>query len=132
MKIDEIRIGMKASYTQTITDADIKAFAGISGDRNPAHLDEEYAKNSRYKRRISHGLLCASFFSAIFGTKLPAVAKTDFTNPSSSGKNMSKIIKDMSDGLSKNITDMEQPVVLKKVIKELFAAEIEDKAFEKK
>ena len=71
MKIDEIRIGMKASYTQTITDADIKAFAGISGDRNPAHLDEEYAKNSRYKRRISHGLLCASFFSAIFGTKLP-------------------------------------------------------------
>ena len=67
MKIDEIRIGMKASYTQTITDADIKAFAGISGDRNPAHLDEEYAKNSRYKRRISHGLLCASFFSAIFG-----------------------------------------------------------------
>ena len=68
----------------------------------------------------------------IFDTKLPAVTKTDFTNPSSSGKNMSKIIKDVSDGLSKNITDMEQPAVLKKVIKELFAAEIEDKAFEKK
>ena len=79
-----------------------------------------------------YNLVETEFVKPIFGTKLPAVAKTDFTNPSSSGKNMSKIIKDMSDGLSKNITDMEQPVVLKKVIKELFAAEIEDKAFEKK
>lgn len=69
--LDEISIGMEASYSQTITDNDIKAFAGISGDRNPAHLDEEYSKKSRYKRRIAHGLLSASFFSAIFGTKLP-------------------------------------------------------------
>ena len=69
--IDEIEIGMTASYTQTITDADVKAFAGISGDHNPVHLSEEYAKNSRFKNRIAHGLLTASFFSAIFGTKLP-------------------------------------------------------------
>lgn len=69
--IDEIQIGMTASYTQTITDADVKAFAGVSGDHNPVHLSEEYAKNSRFKDRIAHGLLTASFFSAIFGTKLP-------------------------------------------------------------
>ncbi|WP_459815877.1 MaoC family dehydratase [Campylobacter concisus] len=69
--IEEIRIGMKASYSQTITDADIKAFAGISGDRNPVHIDEEYASNSRYKKRIAHGLMTASYFSAIFGTKIP-------------------------------------------------------------
>ena len=69
--IDEIQLDMTASYTQTITDADIKAFAGISGDHNPVHLSEEYAKNSRFKNRIAHGLLTASFFSAIFGTKLP-------------------------------------------------------------
>ena len=68
----------------------------------------------------------------IFGSSLPVVAKTDFTNPSSSGKNMSKIIKDMSNGLSKIITDMEQPVVLKKVIAGIFAAEIDDRAFNKK
>jgi len=69
--IEDIQIGMKASYTQTITDADVKAFAGISGDHNPVHLNEEYAKDSRFKDRIAHGLLTASFFSAIFGTKLP-------------------------------------------------------------
>ena len=69
--IEEIKVGMTASYSQTITDADVKAFAGVSGDHNPVHLSEEYAKDSRFKDRIAHGLLTASFFSAIFGTKLP-------------------------------------------------------------
>ena len=69
--IDEIVIGMSASYSQTITDYDIKAFAGLSGDHNPVHIDEIYAENSRYKKRIAHGLLSAGFFSALFGTKLP-------------------------------------------------------------
>jgi 3-hydroxybutyryl-CoA dehydratase len=69
--IEEMHIGMMASYAQTITDADVKAFAALSGDHNPVHLSEEYAENSRFKKRIAHGLLTASFFSAIFGTKLP-------------------------------------------------------------
>lgn len=69
--LEEIKVGMTASYTQTITDADVKAFAGVSGDHNPVHLSEDYARNSRFKDRIAHGLLTASFFSAIFGTKLP-------------------------------------------------------------
>ncbi len=67
----EITIGMNASYSQTITDADIKNFAGISGDNNPVHMDDVYAGNSRFKKRIAHGLLSASFFSALFGTRLP-------------------------------------------------------------
>ncbi|PHS33936.1 MAG: acyl dehydratase [Sulfurovum sp.] len=69
--LEEIAVGMSVSYSQTITDTDIKAFAGISGDRNPVHLDEIYAEHSRYKKRIAHGLMTASFFSALFGTKLP-------------------------------------------------------------
>jgi len=69
--IDELEVGMSASYSQTITDADIKSFAAISGDNNPVHMDDVYAKNSRFKKRIAHGLLSASFFSALFGTKLP-------------------------------------------------------------
>ena len=69
--LEEIEIGMIASYSQTITDADVKAFAGISGDRNPVHLDEGYAEQSRYKKRIAHGLMTASYFSALFGTKIP-------------------------------------------------------------
>ncbi|WP_085277903.1 MaoC family dehydratase [Pseudogulbenkiania subflava] len=67
----DFEIGMSASYSQTITDADIKSFAGISGDNNPVHMSDEFAENSRFNRRIAHGLLSASFFSALFGTKLP-------------------------------------------------------------
>lgn len=70
-KIEEIEIGMEVSYSQTITDSDVKAFSGISGDKNPVHMDEEYASKSRYKRRIAHGMMSAGYFSALFGTKLP-------------------------------------------------------------
>ena len=71
IEIEDIKIGMWVSYSQTITDADIKAFSGISGDKNPVHMDEEYAEKSRYKKRIAHGLISASYFSALFGTKIP-------------------------------------------------------------
>lgn len=70
-QLEDIVVGMSESYSQTITDADIKSFSGISGDRNPVHLDEIYAESSRFKKRIAHGMLSASFFSALFGTKLP-------------------------------------------------------------
>jgi 3-hydroxybutyryl-CoA dehydratase len=69
--IDNLKVGMTESYEQTITDADIKTFAGLSGDNNPVHVSEEYAEKSRFKKRIAHGLLSASFFSALFGTRLP-------------------------------------------------------------
>lgn len=70
-QIDEIEIGMTASLSQIITDEDVRKFAGLSGDNNPVHLDEDYAEKSRYKKRIAHGLLSAGFFSALFGTRLP-------------------------------------------------------------
>ncbi|PUE54815.1 acyl dehydratase [Limnohabitans sp. Rim8] len=68
---DTLEIGMTASYSQTITDADIKSFAEISGDNNPVHIDDEFAADSQFGRRIAHGLLSSSFFSALFGTKIP-------------------------------------------------------------
>ena len=71
MELEDITIGMSESYTQTITDADIKSFAGISGDKNPVHMSDEYAANSPFKKRIAHGMISSSFFSALFGTKLP-------------------------------------------------------------
>ncbi|MEA3467614.1 MAG: MaoC family dehydratase [Thermodesulfobacteriota bacterium] len=70
-KIENIEVGMNTSYSQTITDADIKTFAGISGDHNPVHMSDEYASESRFGKRIAHGLISASFFSALFGTQLP-------------------------------------------------------------
>jgi len=69
--VDEIEDGMSASLSRTITAADIVAFAEISGDTNPLHLDEAFAAASRFRGRIAHGMLAASFISAVFGTKLP-------------------------------------------------------------
>jgi 3-hydroxybutyryl-CoA dehydratase len=55
-KIEEILPGMSASLSHLVTDEDVRGFAEVSGDRNPVHLDEEYAKQSRFGRRIAHGL----------------------------------------------------------------------------
>ncbi len=71
LTIDQIEVGMQAFYSHTVTDADVKAYAGLSGDNNPVHMSEEYAEKSRFKARIAHGLFSAGFFSALFGTRLP-------------------------------------------------------------
>lgn len=57
--------------SKTVTEADIILFAGITGDFNPAHIDEEYAKQSMFKGRIAHGMLSAGFISATLAMKLP-------------------------------------------------------------
>ena len=70
-KINLMSVGMSESIKKIITDKDVISFANISGDNNPIHLSDKYAENTRYKKRIAHGMLSASLFSAIFGTKLP-------------------------------------------------------------
>lgn len=69
--VDEIQIGQKASLSKTITETDIYAFAGITGDFNPVHVNAEFAKKTIFKERIAHGLLTAGLISAVLGTKLP-------------------------------------------------------------
>lgn len=69
--LESVTVGMKASYSQTITDSDIKCFAGMSGDHNPVHVSDEYIQNSRFKKRVAHGFLPTTFFSGLFGTRLP-------------------------------------------------------------
>ena len=69
--LDEITDGMTAVFSKTVTEADIVLFAGITGDTNPVHLDEEFAKPTMFKGRIAHGMLTAGFVSTVFGTKLP-------------------------------------------------------------
>ena len=68
---EDLRLGMTAIYTRTITDSDIVLFCGISGDTNPIHLDHEYASRTRFRGPIAHGMLSASFISTVLGTKLP-------------------------------------------------------------
>jgi 3-hydroxybutyryl-CoA dehydratase len=67
----EIAVGRRASITRTISNADIRAFAEVTGDTNPLHMDDAFAARSRFGRRVAHGLLSASLISAVLGTKLP-------------------------------------------------------------
>lgn len=69
--IKEIKLNDSASYTRTITDAMVILFAGVSGDDNPVHVNDTYAKNSMFKERIAHGALISSLFSKVLGTELP-------------------------------------------------------------
>src|SRR5690348_13278620 len=66
-----ISVGQRASLTRTISDADIRAFAEVTGDGNPLHIDDAFAAHSRFGRRIAHGLLSAGLISAVLGTRLP-------------------------------------------------------------
>jgi len=68
---DDITIGQKASQTRTLTQADIQAFASISGDVNPAHLDKEYAEHTLFHGVIAHGMWGGALISTILGTRLP-------------------------------------------------------------
>lgn len=70
---EEIQIGESASFSKTITEADIILFAGISGDFNPLHMNEEYAKTTIFGRRIAHGGLAASLLAPVLGNQLPGL-----------------------------------------------------------
>ncbi|WP_085900997.1 MaoC family dehydratase [Kiloniella majae] len=69
--IEDLNEGMEASFSKTVTEADIVLFAGVSGDTNPVHIDEEAAKQSVFEGRIAHGMLTASYLSTVLGTRLP-------------------------------------------------------------
>lgn len=65
------QVGQQASVTRTISESDVYLFAGITGDLNPAHTNEEYAKKTHFKTRIAHGMLSSGLISAVLGMKLP-------------------------------------------------------------
>lgn len=69
--IEDLSVGMTACYGKTVTDADIVLFAGVSGDNNAVHTNQEFAATTVFGSRIAHGMLSASFISAALGTRLP-------------------------------------------------------------
>ncbi len=69
--IDEIRVGETAEFAKTVSESDIYLYAGITGDFNPAHINEEYARKTFFKTRIAHGMLTAGFISAVIANRLP-------------------------------------------------------------
>lgn len=69
--INEIKLGDKASFQKTISETDVYMYAGITGDLNPVHINEEYAKCTMFKGRIVHGMLTAGLISSVLAMKLP-------------------------------------------------------------
>lgn len=67
----DLKEGMSEVFSKTITEADLLMFAGVSGDTNPIHLDQDFASRTMFEGRIAHGMLTASLVSTVLGTKLP-------------------------------------------------------------
>ena len=69
--LEDLSVGQSAMFGKTVTEADIAGFAGVSGDTNPIHLHDGFARSTRFGQRIAHGMLSGSFISTVIGTKLP-------------------------------------------------------------
>jgi 3-hydroxybutyryl-CoA dehydratase len=69
--IKQIKVGQTATLSKTISETDVYLFAGITGDLNPAHVNEEYAKGTFFGRRIAHGILGAGLISSVIANRLP-------------------------------------------------------------
>ena len=70
-RLEDLSVGMTAAYEHVVTEKDVIRFAEISGDHNPVHLDEAFARSTRFKGRIVHGMLSASFLSTTIASRLP-------------------------------------------------------------
>lgn len=69
--ISEMQVGDSASFTKTVSEHDVYTYAGVSGDFNPAHVNEVEAQKGMFGKRIAHGMLSAGFISTVLGTQLP-------------------------------------------------------------
>jgi 3-hydroxybutyryl-CoA dehydratase len=69
--VDELEPGMSESFTKTVSERDIALFGEVSGDINPVHFDEAFARTTMFKGRIAHGALTASYISTVLGMKMP-------------------------------------------------------------
>jgi 3-hydroxybutyryl-CoA dehydratase len=98
MTIAHFEIGQMASLSKTISAREVEAFAAVSGDRNPAHLDDEYAKRTRFGKRIVHGVLVCGVISAAIGMRLPGPGtiylhqEIDFRRPVYIGDTVTAVI----------------------------------------
>lgn len=69
--LEDLHLGQSAEVSREVTDADVRAFAQVTGDDNPLHLDEIFASTTAFRGRIAHGMLCAGYISAVLGRHLP-------------------------------------------------------------
>jgi len=106
--IEELRVGDRAAFSKTISESDIYLYAGITGDFNPAHLDEVYASKTFFKTRIAQGMLLGGFISAILGFHLPGPGtiyirqELDFRSPVRIGDTVTAVAEVIERNVEKN------------------------------
>ena len=106
--IEELRVGDRAAFSKTISESDIYLYAGITGDFNPAHLDEVYASKTFFKTRIAQGMLLGGFISAILGFHLPGPGtiyirqELDFRSPVRIGDTVTAVAEVIELNVEKN------------------------------
>lgn len=111
--IKEINLGDKAEYSRTVTETDVVLFGGISGDLNPAHFNEQYAKDTFFKGRIAHGMLTAGYISTVLGMQLPGPGtiylgqELKFTAPVRFGDTVTATVEAIDINIDKNIVIFE-------------------------
>ena len=117
---DELKIGQSATIEKKITQDDIELFAGVSGDVNPAHLDQNYADHSIFHGIIAHGMLSGALISAVLGTKLPGPGSIylnqslQFKAPVRVGDTITAVVKVVSKITKKKIVKLECKVINQK------------------
>ena len=117
---DELKIGQSATIEKKITQDDIELFAGVSGDVNPAHLDQNYADHSIFHGVIAHGMLSGALISAVLGTKLPGPGSIylnqslQFKAPVRVGDTITAVVKVVSKITKKKIVKLECKVINQK------------------
>jgi len=115
--IKEINIGDKASFQKTISESDVYLFAGITGDQNPAHINEVYASQTRFQKRIVHGILTSGLISAALGMQLPGPGTIyleqtlKFTAPTQIGDTVEAIVEVSEIVAEKNIIKLQTTCV---------------------
>lgn len=111
--IHEIEIGEEASFTKTVSETDVYNYAGVTGDFNPAHINESFAKKTMFGGRIAHGMLSAGFISTVLGTKLPGPGciyvsqDLKFTAPVHFGDTITAKVKVVNKNVEKNRVELE-------------------------
>ncbi|MEC9490118.1 MAG: MaoC family dehydratase [Halanaerobiales bacterium] len=111
--VKELEIEQEDSFSKTITEADVILYAGVTGDLNPAHINEEFAKKTMFKGRIAHGMLGAGLISAVLGTRLPGPGSIyisqdlKFTAPVKFGDTVTATVRVKSKDEEKNRVVME-------------------------
>lgn len=119
MKYQDLKVGMKAEKTRVITSEDVLTFAKLTGDFNPIHVDEEFAKNSMFHQRIAHGMLTASLFTQLLGEELPGFGaiylgqNSKFTAPVFLNEEITAAVEITSLRDDKQIVEMKTTVVKK-------------------